>query len=120
MGLSCHIEGIYVSESIEDKITRNDTKIEYKGCVIWLQSYALKSGGWVPNALVIVPEAEGNGQQELRYPGGGILVLREAADVQVFAMAKQWVDERLAGHRQLASLRHKPAIHDELGSGHIG
>ena len=89
-----------MSESIEDKITRNEMKIEYKSYVIWLQSYELKSGGWVPNALVVVPEAEGNGQQEVQYPAGGTLALREEADVQAFAMAKQWVDERLAGPRQ--------------------
>jgi len=88
-----------MSESIEEKISRNENKIEYKGYVIWLQSYEMKTGGWVPTALVVIPEAEGNGQREIQSPAGTMLALREEADAQVFTMAKQWVDERLAGHR---------------------
>jgi hypothetical protein len=89
-----------MSESIDDKIAMNEAKIEYKGYVVWIQSYELKSGGWVPRVLVVVPEAEGNGQQELQYPAEGILPLREEADTQAVAMAKRWIDERLAGHHQ--------------------
>jgi hypothetical protein len=91
---------MHMGESTEDKIAMNERKIEYKGYVIWIQSYELKSGGWVPKALVVVPEAEGNGQQELQYPAEGILPLREEADTQAVAMAKRWIEERLAGHRQ--------------------
>jgi hypothetical protein len=93
-----------MSESIDDKIAMNETKIEYKGYVIWLQSYELKSGGWVPKALVVIPEAEGNGQQELLPPGESTLALREEADQQAFTMGKQWVDERSAGQRQDRSI----------------
>jgi hypothetical protein len=89
-----------MSEPIEEKISRNEKKIEYKGYVIWLQSFEMKAGGWVPNALVVIPEAEGNGQQEIQSPDGGMLALREEADAQAFTTAKRWVDERLAGHRQ--------------------
>jgi len=74
-------------------------KIIYKDYVIWLRSYEMKSGGWVPKALVIVPEAEGNGQQELQYPAEASLVLREEADVEALAMGKQWVGEKLTGDR---------------------
>jgi hypothetical protein len=91
---------MHMSESIEDKIAMNEAKIEYKGYVIWIRSYELKSGGWVPKALVVVPEAQGNGQQELQAPAAGILPLREEADTQAVAMAKQWINERLAGHHQ--------------------
>ena len=91
-------------ESIDEKIARNDIKIEYQGYVLWLQSYERKAGGWVPKTLVVIPEAEGNGQQELQYPAEGTLATREDADTQAFAMARRWVDERLAG------LRHNRAI----------
>ena len=86
-------------ENIDETIALNQTKIGYQDYVIWIQSYELKSGGWVPKALVVIPEAEGNGQQELVAPGETTVALREDADKQAFAMAKQWVDERLAGHR---------------------
>jgi hypothetical protein len=89
-----------MSESIDDKISRNEAKIEYQGYVVWIRSYEMKAGGWVPKALVVVPEAEGNGQQELQYPAEGTIPLREEADAQAFAMAKQWIDERLAGHHR--------------------
>jgi hypothetical protein len=75
-------------------------KINYKDYVIWIRSYEMKAGGWVPKALVVVPEAEGNGQQELQYPAEATLALREEADAEALAMGKQWVDERLAGHQQ--------------------
>jgi hypothetical protein len=87
-------------ENIDERIAVNDTKVEYKDYVMWIQSYELKSGGWVPKALVVIPEAEGNGQQELMPPAEHTLALREEADKQAFAMAKQWVDERLAGLRR--------------------
>ena len=90
--------------SIEDKIAGNEIKIEYKNYVIWLRSYEMKAGGWVPEALVVVPEAEGNGQQEIQYPAEGTLATREEADAQAFGLAKQWVDERLTGHRQDRSI----------------
>ena len=89
-----------MSEAIEDKIERNETKITYENYLIWLRSYELKSGGWVPRALVIIPSAEGNGEQELLEPGASAVATREEADRQAFIIGKQWIDERLAGHRQ--------------------
>ena len=98
------VKGIHMPENIDEKIAVNETKLEYKNYVIWLRSYELKSGGWVPKALVVIPEAEGNGQQELSPPAESTLALREEADAQAFAMAKQWVDERLAGLRHDRSI----------------
>lgn len=91
-------------ENIDAAIAVNQLKFAYKDYVIWLHSYELKSGGWVPKALVVIPEAEGNGQQELLAPGETTLALREEADTQAFTMAKQWVDERLAGLRRDRSI----------------
>ena len=91
-------------ENIDEKIALNHTKIGYQDYVIWLQSYELKSGGWVPKALVVIPGIEGNGQQDLVAPGETTVALREEADKQAFAMAKQWVDERLAGLRHDRSI----------------
>jgi hypothetical protein len=82
-----------MQESSADKIT-------YRDYVIWIRSYEMKAGGWVPKALVVVPEAEGNGQQELQYPAEAVRALREEADAEALAMGKQWVDERLAGERR--------------------
>jgi hypothetical protein len=83
-------------ENIEEKIATNEMKLEYKNYVIWLSSYGLKAGGWIPRALVVVPAEEGNGQQELTYPGEADFPMREDADREAFEMAKQWIDQRLA------------------------
>src|SRR5437667_4910756 len=87
-------------EPVEDKIDRDESKITYENYLIWLRSYELKSGGWVPRALVVVPSEEGNGEQELIEPGASTVSTREDADIQAFAIAKRWIDERLAGRRQ--------------------
>ena len=87
-------------EPVEDKIDRDETKIPYENYLIWLRSYELKSGGWVPRALVIVPSAEGNGEQELLASGSSSVATREEADTQAFTMSKQWIDERLAGQHK--------------------
>ena len=92
--------GDVVSEDIEDKIEQNESKIAYENYVIWLRSYELKSEGWVPRALVVVPSEEGNGEQELIEPGASAVATREEADSQAFAIAKQWIDKRLVGRRQ--------------------
>jgi hypothetical protein len=89
-----------VADSIEEKIEQNESKIPYENYLIWLHSYELKSGGWVPQALVVIPSEEGNGEQELIEPGASTFATREEADCQAFAMSKQWIDERLAGRRQ--------------------
>ena len=44
-----------MQESSTDKVT-------YQDYVIWIRSYEMQAGGWVPKALVVVPESEGNGQ----------------------------------------------------------
>ena len=41
-----------MADTIEDKIEQNESKMTYKNYLIWLRSYELKSGGWVPRALV--------------------------------------------------------------------
>ena len=87
-------------KSLEEKIEQNETKITYKGYVIWLISYALQSGGWTPRALVVVPAAVGNGEQEILTPGGGTVATREEADGQAFAMSRQWIDEHVTGHQK--------------------
>jgi hypothetical protein len=89
-----------VADSIEDKIELNESKITYENYLIWLRSYELKSGGWVPRALVVIPSKEGNGEQELIEPGASTVATREEADCQAFAISKQWIDERLEGRRQ--------------------
>jgi hypothetical protein len=89
-----------MAESLEDKIARNETKIIYKEYVIWLGSYALQSGGWTPRALVVVPAAAGNGEQEILMPGGGTVATREEADSQALAMSQQWIDEHVTGQHK--------------------
>jgi hypothetical protein len=87
-------------KSLEEKIEQNEIKITYKGYVIWLGSYALQSGGWTPRALVVVPAAAGNGEQEILKPGGSVVATREEADSQALAMSRQWIDEHITGHHQ--------------------
>jgi hypothetical protein len=89
-----------VAESIEDKIAQNESKIPYEKYVIWVRSYELKTGGWVPRALVVIPADEGNGEHELNEPGASTVATREEADTQALTLAKQWIEERLAGRRQ--------------------
>jgi hypothetical protein len=89
-----------VADTIEDKIEQNESKMTYKNYLIWLRSYELKSGGWIPRAVVVIPSEEGNGEQDLNDPGASTISTREDADTQAFTIAKQWIDERLAGRRQ--------------------
>ena len=76
-----------MADAIEDKIEQNESKITYKNYVIWLRSYELKSGGWVPRALVVIPSEEGNGEQDLNEPGASTVATREDADTQALAIA---------------------------------
>ena len=50
----------------------------------------------MPKALVLLPSAEGNGEQELLAAGEAPVATREEADTQAFALAQQWIDARLA------------------------
>lgn len=85
-----------MEERIEQQIERNETKMAYKNHVLWLRSYELKSGGWVPRALVLLSEEEGNGEHEVQ--GEAAFALREEADKQAFLMGKQWIDRKEAGN----------------------
>ena len=89
-----------MADSIEDKIEHNESKMTYENYLIWLRSYELKSGGWVPRAVVVIPSEEGNGERELIEPGASTVATREDADTQAFTIAKQWIDERLATGRR--------------------
>ena len=89
-----------MGDSIENKMEQNASKRTYQKYLIWLRSYELKSGGWVPRALVVIPSEEGNGEQDLNDPGASTVSTREEADTQACTIAKQWIDERLAGRRQ--------------------
>ena len=89
-----------MGDSIENKMEQNASKRTYQKYLIWLRSYELKSGGWVPRALVVIPSEEGNGEQDLHDPGASTVVTREEADTQACTIAKQWIDERLEGRRQ--------------------
>jgi hypothetical protein len=89
-----------IDDNVEQQIERNETKMTYKKYLIWLRSYELKAGGWVPRALVIVPSEEGNGEQELLEPGASAVSTREEADEQAFIMSQRWIDARLAGRQQ--------------------
>lgn len=89
-----------MADAIEDNIVHNETKMTHEHYLIWLRSYALKAGGWVPRAVVVIPSEEGNGEQDLHDPGASTVATREDADAQALTIAKQWIEERLAGRRQ--------------------
>jgi hypothetical protein len=55
-----------MEERIERQIDLNESKVTYQHHTLWLRSYELKSGGWVSKAVVVIPEAEGNGERELQ------------------------------------------------------
>src|SRR2546421_11968364 len=80
----CPRGGCEVAESIEDKIAQSESKIPYEKYLIWVRSYELKAGGWVPRALVVIPADEGNGEHELIAPGASTVATREDADSQAF------------------------------------
>lgn len=82
-------------ENISQKIDHNDSRVVYKNHTLWLRSYELKMGGWLPKALVVIPQEEGNGERELL--GESTLALREEADQQAFLMGKRWIDQKEAG-----------------------
>ena len=84
-----------MEERIEQQIERNETKMVYKNHTLWLRSYELKSGGWIPRALVLLAEEEGNGEHELQ--GEATYALREEADKQAFLMGKEWINQKEAG-----------------------
>jgi hypothetical protein len=84
-----------MEEKIEQQIERNETKMIYKNHTLWLRSYERKAGGWIPRALVLLSEEEGNGEHELQ--GEATFALREEADEQAFLLGKQWIDQKASG-----------------------
>ena len=60
----------------------SESKMTHKNYLIWLRSYALKSGGGVPRAVVVIPSEEGNGEQDCNDPGASTVFTREDADAQ--------------------------------------
>lgn len=85
----------HIEQRAEQRIEHNETKMVYNNHTLWLRSYALKAGGWIPKVVVIIPEEEGNGEHELQ--GEATFVEREEADKQAFLMGKAWVDRKGAG-----------------------
>jgi len=83
-------------QRLEQRLERNETKMEYHHHTIWLCSYALRAGGWIPKGVVVIPEAEGNGEHELE--GETTFAEREEADKQAFLMSKAWIDRKGAGN----------------------
>jgi hypothetical protein len=82
-------------QRLEQRLERNETKMDYNRHRIWLRSYALKAGGWIPKVVVVIPEEEGNGEHELQ--GEATFAEREEADKQAFLMGKAWIDRKGAG-----------------------
>jgi hypothetical protein len=89
-----------VADMSEDNIERNESQITYQKYLIWLRSYELQAGGWVPRAVVVIPSEEGNGEHDLHEPGASTGATREEADTQALSLAKQWIDARVEGRRQ--------------------
>jgi hypothetical protein len=82
-------------QRLEQRIEQNETKIEYRHHTLWLRSFALKAGGWIPRVVVVIPEEEGNGEHELQ--GEATVAEREEADKQAFFMGKAWIDRKRSG-----------------------
>ena len=82
-------------QRLEQRLERNETKMEYHHHTIWLHSYALKAGGWIPKVVVVIPEEEGNGEHEIE--GETTFAEREEADKQAFLMGKAWIDRKGTG-----------------------
>jgi hypothetical protein len=84
-----------IEPRVEQRIEHNETKMDYNHHTLWLRSYALKAGGWMPKVVVIIPEEEGNGEHEIQ--GESTFIEREEADKQAFLMGKAWIDHKAAG-----------------------
>jgi hypothetical protein len=84
-----------IEPRVEQRIEHNETKMDYNHHTLWLRSYALKAGGWMPKVVVVIPEEEGNGEHEIQ--GEVTFIEREEADKQAFLMGKAWIDRKAAG-----------------------
>ena len=82
-------------QRLEQRLEQNETKMEYRHHTLWLRSFALKAGGWMPRVVVVLPEEEGNGERELQ--GETTVAEREEADKQAFLLGKAWIDRKGAG-----------------------
>jgi hypothetical protein len=82
-------------QRLEQRLEHNQTKMDYNRHTLWLRSYALKAGGWMPKVVVVIPQEEGNGEHEIQ--GESTFIEREEADKQAFLMGKAWIDRKGAG-----------------------
>lgn len=82
-------------QRFEQRLERNETKMAYNHHTLWLRSYALNTGGWIPKVVVVIPEEEGNGEHEIQ--GEAEFAEREEADKQAFLMGRAWIDRKKAG-----------------------
>jgi quercetin dioxygenase-like cupin family protein len=87
-----------------------EARTEYRNHVIWMRSYELKTGEWVPRAVVLFPPEEGAGEEELISPGESPMLSCEEADEHALLMSRKWVDQKLANsvaseHWQVPSLQ---------------
>ena len=74
----------------------NDNEIRYKGYLIREYSYELKTGGWVPQAIVFDPASRGMAEhpplsptEEVTFP------TRQLARQYAVDMAKRFVNRQL-------------------------
>jgi hypothetical protein len=74
-------------------------RLVYRDFVMWLRSYELATGGWVPKAVILFPADKGGGEEELLTPGGSPLPNREEADAHAHVMSQQWIDGTIAQHK---------------------
>jgi hypothetical protein len=91
-------------EDTENTMTQHD-RIAYRDYIIWLRSYELATGGWVPKAVVLFPADKGGGEEELLTPGASPLLSREEADAHARALSQQWIDEKIARHEDFKPVK---------------
>jgi hypothetical protein len=91
--------GDYLSP-VSAAVEQSEIQLTYENCLLWLRLYELKSGGWVPRALVDYPVCRGQWRARAFRALHQHCSNPEEADSQAFAMGQQWIDERLAGRRQ--------------------
>jgi hypothetical protein len=120
-------------ENIDEKIERYTTKIDYKSHVIWLSSYEMKSRGWIPRALVVLP-AEETANKSLSNQEKG----RSQCGRRLTNTPLRWVNNGLTGcwpgnldflyhsqprsvaSRARCSLSQKATFNYQPGSRHVG
>jgi hypothetical protein len=70
----------------------------YCDYAIWLRSYELPVGGWVPRALALLPRAEGGGEEEVVTPGARPWRSCEEADAYAGALSQHGMEQHMALH----------------------